>query len=193
MKKKVKKKLCKAKGCRKRFAPRSTLQSACSPLCAIAVTEQKKEAKIKALRKANKIALEEMRPKGWYLKAAQAAFNSYVRERDYGNLCISSGRPMNWEKPAGSAVDAGHYRSVGAAPHLRFNLWNCHAQSVYHNRHLSGSAIDYRLGLIKKIGLKKVEWLEHEHGRKNYSKDYLKRVAVIFRRKARNLKKRREQ
>lgn len=191
MKKKTTKKMCKAVGCRNWFSPRSSFQKACSPVCAIMVTAQDKEKKKNELRKADKLALKAMQPKSELLKKAQAAFNSYIRERDYGDLCISSGREMNWHK-LGGAVDAGHYRSVGSAPHLRFNLWNCNAQSVQHNRFLGGSPVDYRLRLIEKIGLEKVEWLEQEQARKNFSKEYLKRVAVIFRRKARNLKKRRE-
>lgn len=188
--KKIKKKTCKAKGCRNRFAPRNSMDCVCSPKCAWDKAVQDKEKKLTAERKSNRLALEAMRPRRWYIERAQAAFNSYIRERDYGDLCISSGREMNWNK-LGGAVDAGHYRSIGAAPHLRFHLWNCHAQSVLHNRFLSGSPIDYRLRLIDKIGLKKVEWLEHEHGRKNYSIEYLKRVATIFRRRTRNMKKRR--
>lgn len=189
--KKIRKKMCKATGCRNKFFPRSSFQTACSPFCAIAVSEQDKKKRIKEHKKETRLQLEAMRPKRWYVEKAQAAFNSYIRERDYGDLCISSGREMNWHK-LGGAVDAGHYRSVGAAPHLRFHLWNCHAQSVLHNRHLSGSPIDYRIRLIEKIGLEKVEWIEREQTRKNYTIDYLKRVAKIFRRKTRILRKRRE-
>lgn len=189
---KVKKKTCKATGCRNKFFPRNSFQKACSPFCAMAVTEMDKKKRIKEARKESRVQLEAMRSKGWYMKKAQAAFNSYIRERDHGDHCISSGKQMNWNKPAGSAVDAGHYRSVGAAPHLRFNTWNCHAQSVYHNRYLSGSPADYRIRLIEKIGLERVVNLEQDQGSKNYSKDYLKRVAKIFRRRARILKKRRQ-
>lgn len=95
-------------------------------------------------------------------REAQIAFNAFIRARDQasGYPCISSGRPLDW---SGNAVDAGHYRSTGAAPHLRFNEDNCHAQSKFDNLWLAGNAVDYRIKLIERIGIDRVEALEADN------------------------------
>lgn len=105
-------------------------------------------------------------------REAQLAFNAYIRARDQaaGHDCISSGRPLDW---SGNAVDAGHYRSTGAAPHLRFNEDNCHAQSKHDNQFLAGNAIDYRIRLIGRIGLERVEALEANNEIRKWTREEL--------------------
>ena len=105
-------------------------------------------------------------------REAQLAFNAYIRARDQaaGHDCISSGRPLDW---SGNAVDAGHYRSTGAAPHLRFNEDNCHAQSKHDNQFLAGNAIDYRIRLISRIGLERVEALEADNEIRKWTREEL--------------------
>ncbi len=186
----------KCKVCGESFPLYRSTQKVCSVKCSMILSSRQKSQKAVQQAKARKVSNRAMRnalrPHRWYLGKAQAAFNSYVRARDYGNACISSGRTMNWNK-IGGAVDAGHYRSTGSAPHLRFNLWNCHAQSVADNRHLSGAVVDYRIRLIEKIGIEKVEWLERQHDQKKFTKEYLTRVARIFRKKTRMMIKRRSE
>jgi hypothetical protein len=115
------------------------------------------------------------------------AFNQFIRLRDQiaGHACISSGRALDW---SGNAVDAGHFRSVGSAPHLRFNEDNCHAQSKHDNQYKSGNAIDYRLGLIARIGLERVEALESDQTARRYTIDDLKRIKAEYGAKLRELK-----
>ena len=184
----------KCRQCGKKFKQYCSTQVVCSTKCAIIKAKQDRIKKAKEdkeeLLKIRKKKDELKTPRD-LVKPAQAAVNSYVRERDYGDPCISSGKEMDWNK-FGGAVDAGHFRSRGSAPHLRFNLWNIHAQSVFENRYQSGNAISYRANLIKKIGIEKVEWLEQNHERRSFSKEYLKRITKIFRKRARILKKRRE-
>jgi hypothetical protein len=75
--------------------------------------------------------------------------------RAFPAVCRSTGR--------GTTSDAGHYRSSRAVlAHLRFNEDNCHAQSKKENRYNSGNAVDYRIGLIARIGLERVEALESD-------------------------------
>ena len=69
----------------------------------------------------------------------------------------------------GGCFDAGHYRSVGSAPHLRFDERNVHGQRKQCNRYGSGRAVDYRVGLIQRIGLEVVEALEADQQPKHYS------------------------
>lgn len=121
------------------------------------------------------------------MREAQMAFNAFIRLRDQmaGYPCISSGRPLDW---SGNQTDAGHYRSTGSAPHLRFDERNCHAQSKLDNRYLAGNAVDYRIGLISRIGLKAVEALEADNTPRKYSTDDLRAIRDDYRAKLRALR-----
>jgi hypothetical protein len=72
---------------------------------------------------------------------------------------------------------------------LAFNMHNCHSQCVHCNRHLSGNVVEYRKGLIDRIGLDKVEALENDNEVRRFDIDYYKRVKSIFSRKLRHKKK----
>ena len=87
-------------------------------------------------------------------------------------------------------MDAGHYRSRGSAGHLRYNVFNIHAQCVKCNRFGSGNAVDYRIELIKRIGLDRVERIENDNQYRKFTIDYLKRVKQIFNKRARYYEKR---
>lgn len=57
-------------------------------------------------------------------------------------------------------MNAGHYKSAGHNGSIRFNEDNVHGQCVRCNLHLHGNEVNYREGLINKIGIDKVELLE---------------------------------
>lgn len=139
-------------------------------------------------RKIIRLKREQLKTRGECLKEAQAAFNAFIRERDRvaGHACISSGVPLDW---SGNNVDAGHYRSTGSAPHLRFDERNCHAQSKHDNRYLAGNAVDYRIGLIARIGLEAVEELEADQAPRKYTTEELKQIRDTYREKLKELKK----
>ena len=187
-------KKCRAPGCGKPFHPTMTTQRVCSPACALAMAKDPKLQKVaaKAITKQKRQDLQERREKlktkGEHLREAQQAFNAYIRERDRlaGYACISSGKPLDWN---GNAVDAGHYRSTGAAPHLRFDENNCHAQSKHDNRYLSGNVAEYRLGLIQRIGLAAVEALEADQAPRRYTIEDLQAIKALYRQKLRDLKR----
>jgi hypothetical protein len=122
------------------------------------------------------------------IAAADRAFMEWVRWRDRmaGMPCISSGKPLDW---SGNQVDAGHYRSRGAASHLRYDPRNCHAQSKYENRHRAGNAVEYRIRLIERIGLAEVEALEADNKPHHWTKEELREIAALYRAKVRALKK----
>ena len=84
---------------------------------------------------------------------------------------------------------AGHYRSRGSAPHLRFNEDNVHAQRKQCNRYGSGNVVGYRLGLIERIGLEAVEALEADNAPRKYTAEDLKAIKADYTRKARELEK----
>lgn len=122
------------------------------------------------------------------IAAADKEFASYIRERDRqaGYACISSGRPLDW---TGNQVDAGHYRSRGAASHLRYNEDNCHAQSKHDNRHLGGNIVQYRINLIARIGLARVEALEADNTPHKWTYDELRAIRDQYKAKAKVLKR----
>jgi hypothetical protein len=127
-----------------------------------------------------KVLKEKLKTRGDYLKEAQVAFNEYIRVRDCNKPCISSGKPLPRQDKLGGGFDAGHYRSVGSAPHLRFCLLNVHGQSKHDNNYLSGNAIEYRKNLINRIGLKWVERIESDQENRKYTIEDLKRIKRIF-------------
>lgn len=190
--KQPKPKKCRVAACRASFVPSRMGQAVCSPACAMIDAPRHAPKARKALadieRKDIKVRKEKLKSRGDHMREAQQAFNAYIRARDQaaGHPCISSGKPLDW---SGNAVDAGHYRSVGSAPHLRFDERNCHAQSKQDNRFLSGNAVDYRIGLIARIGQEAVDELEADQSVRNYSVEQIKGIKAYYRAKTRELKK----
>ena len=190
--KQPKPKTCRNPACRGSFVPQRLGQAVCSPKCALAAVEVQKAKEKKSLAQAGrreiKVRKEKLKSRGDHMREAQQAFNEYIRTRDQaaGHLCISSGKPLDW---SGNAVDAGHYRSVGSAPHLRFDERNCHAQSKQDNRFLSGNAVDYRIGLIARIGQEAVDALESDQSVRKYTVEEIKAIKAEYRAKTRELKK----
>ncbi|WP_417518772.1 recombination protein NinG [Marinobacter sp.] len=136
---------------------------------------------------------ERLKTKGDWTKEAQTEFNKYIRARDKYQPCISCGRfPSDADLLTGSRVDAGHYRSVGSCPELRFEELNCHGQCVKCNQHLSGNTVEYRIRLVQRIGLNAVDWLEGPHEPKRYTIDDLKEIKAAYQRKAKALTKSQE-
>ena len=185
-------KKCSVKTCRASFVPRQSFQTWCSPDCAVVIARGKQEKKRKAMatieRREIKVRKEKLKTRSDHMREAQQAFNEFIRWRDQlaGHPCISSGKPLDW---SGNAVDAGHYRSVGSAPHLRFDERNCHAQSKQDNRFLSGNAVDYRIGLIARIGQEAVDALESDQSVRKYTVDEIKAIKADYRAKTRELKR----
>ena len=92
------------------------------------------------------------------LKKATEVFNRYIRDRDRDGdyfTCISCGQM----KPV-SKMQAGHYLSAGHNGVVRFHEDNVHGQCIRCNMHLHGNQERYRAGLIRKIGVERVEALE---------------------------------
>jgi hypothetical protein len=150
----------KCRVCTCAFTKTRPLQTVCSPTCALTLARnvtEKSLAKAQAAdRKETREKLDAMRTKPQLVKLAQTAFNAFVRARDADKPCISCGKPPN---PQANSTDCGHYRSTGSAAHLRFDENNAHAQRKVCNRWGAGRAVDYRLGLIRRIGLEAVEAL----------------------------------
>lgn len=131
--------------------------------------------------------LERLKRRSEWIKEAQIAFNAFIRLRDAGKPCICCGKPLGEESPGG-AYDCGHCRSVGSAPHLRFDERNAHAQRKQCNRYGAGRAVDYRIGLISRLGVGVVDELESDQSVKHYSIDDLKAIRDHYRAKLKELK-----
>lgn len=158
-----------------------------------AESERKRKQEAQQERRELKVRKAEFKTKAQWDKEAQSAFNRYIRIRDEGKECVSCGNPLigNRNYLTGSAIDASHYRSRGAASHLKFNVFNVHSACTRCNRQLSGNAVEYRVRLIARIGLERVERLESDNEPRRFDIPYLKRIKSIFTRKARSLEKRR--
>lgn len=195
-----KRKRCRC--CRRLFAPYNSLVVACSPGCALdlakstetmtplrkraeAAERRERAGALREYRKANKTrpALQ---------KEAQAAFNAWVRARDADKPCISCGRSALDDPLTGGAWDCGHYRSVGAAPSLRFDPRNAHKQCKHCNQWLDGNYVDYRRGLIDRIGVDAVEDLEGPLPPAKWTRDELREIEARYKRLLREIENNRE-
>lgn len=121
------------------------------------------------------------------IKEAQVAFNAYIRARDADKPCICCGLPLGAGE-VGGAYDCGHYRSTGSAAHLRFDERNAHAQRKACNRWGAGRAVDYRIGLVARIGLAAVEALESDNAPRKWLREELIYIRDRYRAKLKELK-----
>lgn len=197
----------KCKVCGTEYIKKAQFQKWCGFECASVLAEQalaKKKAKEAAQdRRQTREKLKAMEKYPVLVKRAQTAFNSFVRARDADKLCISCDRPLStnvdvgylalyeeegYAPLTGGLYDCGHYRSVGSAPHMRFVEDNAHGQCKYCNNHLSGNHIEYRKGLIKRIGLDRVEQLESDQTIRKYTREAIIEIARYYREQTRKLK-----
>lgn len=181
--------------CRRPFIPARPLQSCCQYSCAITYSRgsgDRQSAATKRVRAAEKReAKERLKTRRDWMREAQAVFNAWVRERDFAMPCISCDvSKTTWGN--GGYFDSGHYRSVGACPELRFEPLNCAKQCKRCNRDLSGNVVEFRLGLLRRIGAELVAWLEGPHEPKKYTVDELREIIRSYRLKTKALREKRE-
>jgi len=174
----------KCGGCGEYFRPDRTFPGPvawCSPDCGLIVARKRapavKASQAKQERKDNREAKQRIKTRSEWLKEAQSAVNAYVRERDKDLPCVSCGRHHQGQ------YHAGHYRSVGSAPELRFETSQIHKQCAPCNNHLSGNLINYRLELLQRVGLNVLAWIEGPHEPKKYTIDDLRTIRDDYRAK----------
>lgn len=184
--KEVKQKTCKA--CGAKFRPSLSTQKACGVQCALALAKKPENQAVarKAIaqreRREIQVRKQKLKSRADYVREAQAVFNQWVRLRDEAQPCISCGRHHQGK------YDAGHYRTVGGNPELRFEPLNCHKQCVPCNQHKSGDIVNYRINLVQRIGAEQVAWLEGPHKAQRYTIDELKALKAEYRAKIKALK-----
>jgi hypothetical protein len=137
-------------------------------------------------RKKTREKLAALTTKPQLVKIAQVSFNKFIRERDLLKPCISCGKPPSTES---NQTDAGHFRSVGSAPHMRFVEDNVHGQCKHCNQYLAGNVLAYRKGLIERIGLTRVEQIEADQTVRKYTREGLQEIARHYNAEAKRLKK----
>lgn len=135
----------------------------------------------KAERKQLREAKLKIKTRQQWLKEVQSEINRFVRLRDANQPCISCQRFHSGQ------YHAGHYRTVGACPSLRFEESNIHKQCSACNNHLSGNIVEYRINLLKKIGAEKLAWIEGPHEPKHYSIDDLIELKAHYKAKVKEL------
>lgn len=178
--KELKRKKCKV--CKDLFTPTiSTLQVTCTKISCILGNAKAMKAKL------NKLKIQEMRERiktrQEHLKELQVVFNTYIRERDKGMICISCSKPLRGK------YDAGHFYSVGSYPNLRFSEANVHGQCVECNQHKHGNLIEYGERLIFRIGIKQLEELHAaKNGRLSLTVDEIKDLIKVYKQKTKSLK-----
>lgn len=186
--KEAKAKKCKNPACGMSFKPSfSTAQKVCSWACGLAIKDVNQEKARKSLaqveRKEIKARKEKLKSRADHMREAQVVFNEWIRLRDVALPCVSCGRHHEGQ------YHAGHYRTVGANPELRFEPLNVWKQCAPCNNHKSGDIVNYRIELVKRIGADKVDWLEGPHEPKRYTIEELKTIKAEYRAKTRELKR----
>jgi hypothetical protein len=173
--------------CKRVYTPVRSMSKVCGVPCSLEwakkLAEQKTARAKRDERKSIRVALEKAKTRGTHLRELQAAFNQWIRLRDAGKPCIACGRYHQGQN------HAGHYRSVGSCPELRFEPDNVHLQCAPCNTHLSGNLIPYRANLIKKIGLERVEWIEGPHHPKKLTLAEIQEMKTFYRAEVRRLKR----
>lgn len=162
--------------CKSLFKPTyNTIQPTCSIKCAIAwgKTEPSK-VYAKKVSKAETRTMKKVfkeKDKSWWIKKAQVVFNKWIRSRDKDKPCISCGTRLDVQ------YCAGHYKSRGAYPELRFEPLNVHKQCNKNcNLEKSGNIAKYRKGLYLRVGRDSLDWIEGPHDPKKYTIDDLKEI-----------------
>jgi len=170
-------KKCENPACRKWFVPERSFQHGCCPECQyqvalIKLAEKRKKDQQAAAAKKRELLRRE-REKRKELRARKIALRTYsdwcdilqeevnrhVKLRDYFEPCCTCGTTKSHIK-----YDAGHYRSRGACPELRFELTNIHKQCSNNcNQHGSGKRVEYQGFLREKYGQAHLDWLDGPH------------------------------
>jgi hypothetical protein len=183
---------CSVAGCKLPAKTFTALKGWCSPEHGAIVAEQllvrRKAAAAKTERQVDRARKEALLTIPELKKLAQTAFNAFIRERDKDRPCICCGRFKVEHSLTGSVWDAGHYRSTGSADHLRFDEDNCHRQLVKCNQWGAGRAVDYRIGLINRIGLERVEALEADNAVVKWTREGLIATRKTYQAKLKQMK-----
>lgn len=166
--------------CKQRYAPIRSFQKHClETACIEKGNEKLREAQRKVGRKALKQFNDSDIAK--LKRKAQTVCNQYIRLRD-GKKCISCGF-----EGLGRQFHAGHFLPQGGNSLLRYDESNINSQCSICNNYKSGNLAPYRINLIEKIGLDKVEEMESMRTIKKWSEDELKEIIEYYKNKIKEM------
>lgn len=153
----MKPKTKKCKICNGVFTPFKTTQRVCGLECAKAYAKEKERKKAaKEWRKRKTELKSKLETRTQKINKVRKVFQQYIRLRDQHLPCISCGaiNPQKW--------DAGHYLKAELYTGLIFDENNTWRQCQKCNQHGGGMPIEYRIGLVQRIGEEKVKALERK-------------------------------
>ena len=166
----------KCKNCKEKFEPVRFNQKYCLKDECIRVFVE--EAKSKAWKKTKAKMKNDLLTIQDYIKLAQQTFNKYINLRDKKLPCISCGKPIT------GRVNASHYFNANNHWNVRFNEFNVHSSCITCNQYLSGNLIEYRKGLINKIGEEQLTLLELEANKtRKFTIEELKEIINTYKKK----------
>ena len=184
-------KLKTCRNCKAKFMPARQMQSVCGPMCGLERAKKKREAEAKAAKvaekRADQVKRESMKTIAQLIADAQVAFNAFIRERDRHKGCFVCGCAFSDEP--GRVMHAGHVRSRGAAGHLRFHEDNCLGECEGCNGPHGAKPHQIKAGAIARIGQARFDLLEADNEPVKWDRDTLRQIKVIYRAKARALRK----
>lgn len=165
----------KCKYCLERYTPKYSTTEPCPKYeCRL----KHLEANTAKINRANKaIARNEIKSYAQRLGEAKKVFQKWIRIRDKDKPCISCGTISS------SVWDGGHFKKAELYSGVIFNEYNVNIQCGKCNRFLGGNELNYRTGLIAKIGEQAVLNLEHlaEMSRiKKYTNEELEQIKLKY-------------
>ena len=180
--------MTKCKICKAEYTKQRMMQKCCSTECAEIFGKNKTKQEFeKKMRSDTKDRKEKLKSLNDWIRDAQTVFNRYIRLRDSFCSCICCGNLPFSTSEVGGLWDAGHFRSRGSSGHLRFNEDNCHAQLKKCNRWNAGNIVGYRMGLIERIGIERVEALERNNDIHKWTVTELKEIIAKYKLKIKEL------
>jgi hypothetical protein len=170
--------------CREKFTPRSAWAKVCGPDCATIFTaSERKRLDAKQIRE-RKAAMKTVAQKAEPVRKLAQRY-AVLRDRDLG--CISCDKPAHW---TGGKWHGSHFKSVGSNSALQFNLWNINKACDQCNYFMAGNIGPYETRLRQKYGDERVDWLKSHPRSREYTDEYLARLARILRKKIKRLEAR---
>ena len=165
----------KCKYCLERYTPKYSTTEPCPKYeCRL----RHLEANTAKINRANKaIARNEIKSYAQRLGEAKKVFQRWIRLRDKDKPCISCGSISS------TVWDGGHFKKAELYSGVIFNEYNVNIQCGKCNRFLGGNELNYRTGLIAKIGEQAVLNLEHlaEMSRmKKYTNEELEEIKLKY-------------
>jgi hypothetical protein len=146
----------RCKICKTKFEPKFFLQKWCSPECGAKyglILKEKSDAD-EWVKEKQKLK-SKLKSYSQKVNEAKKVFQKWIRQRDEKQPCISCNTLVSipfW--------DAGHFKKAELYRGVIFNEDNVHKQCRKCNFYLDGNELNYRTGLVQRIGLAKVEELE---------------------------------